>query len=316
MAVRQLPWQVMSGLAALLILQYSAMQLPVVGLLLGALVPLPIILTISRAGWWAGLLVAGGALAVNFYIGQISTLRLEALPLLHLTFLAAALAWLASRAYPAEAVIGGAALGGMIIQVGLFVFMAYQQGLKPLAYLEQTVTSVWSDVSHLLDQGQGLEKELAQLDLTMADLLSWVVRLTPAMLFVNNTLVALVNYLCSRALNEPGPWAPPKVPLPCWEAPGWLVFVLIGTGFALLVPSQVLQVVALNLLLVCLLLYFLQGVAIIAFGFQRYQVPRLLRWTIYLLLILLKPAMVLVILMGVTDLWLDYRRLHQPPSEV
>jgi len=315
MAVRQLPWQVMSGLSALLILQYTATQFPLLGLLVGALIPLPIILTISRAGWWAGLMVVGGALAVNFYVGQFSALRLEIMPLLQMTFLAAILAWLASRAYPAEAVIGGAALGGMVIQLGFFFIMAYQQGLKPLAYLEQTIATVWSDVSHLLNQSQMLEKELQQVGLNMADLMLWLAQLTPAMLFINNVLVALINYLCSRVLNEPGPWAPLKVPLPCWETPGWLVFVLIGAGFALLVPYHVLQVVALNLLLVCLLLYFLQGVAIIAFGFQRYQVPRLLRWIIYLLLILLKPAMLLVIVMGVTDLWFDFRRLHQPPSE-
>jgi hypothetical protein len=30
---------------------------------------------------------------------------------------------------------------------------------------------------------------------------------------------------------------------------------------------------------------------------------------------MLKPAMLLVILMGLVDLWLDFRRLHRPPSE-
>jgi uncharacterized protein YybS (DUF2232 family) len=71
-----------------------------------------------------------------------------------------------------------------------------------------------------------------------------------------------------------------------------------------------------NVVLICSLVYFFQGLAILAYSFSRFQVPRFFRWTAYLLLILLKPAMLLVILMGLIDLWLDFRQLHRPPSEV
>ncbi len=313
MAAKQLPLQVISGLVALLLLYYASVQIPVAGLFLSLLLPLPIILTIDRAGWWGGLLIVAAALAILWYLEQFTGVKAEVLPLLHMAILGVTLAILAARPLSPELVIGGAALAGMLFQVGIFLVLAQQQGLTTMAYLEQTVATVWSEVSHVLDKDQMLEKELNQAGLTIAEMLTLMAQLAPALVLMNNTVVALLNYLLSCALGTERSCAPPKVPLPCWEAPGWLVFFLIGAGFSLLMPYQVLRLLALNVLLVCLLLYFFQGVAIIAFGFQRFQVPRFLRWSIYLLLILIKPAMLLVVIMGLVDLWLDFRRLHQPP---
>ena len=315
MAVRQLPLQVISGLVALLLLYYASGQIPVAGIFLGLLLPLPIILTVARAGWWGGLLVTAAALAIFFYLEQFTGLKTEVLPLVHMAVLALTLAFLAFRGFGPEVVVGGAALMAMAFQVGLFFVQAYLQGVTPLVYLEQTVAHVWSGVAQIIDQDQTLEKELSQAGLSIADMLTLVAQLAPALLLMNNTMVALLNYLLSQALGPTRSWSEPKVPFPCWEAPGWLVFVLIGAGFLLLLPSQAMRAVALNFLLICLLLYFFQGLAIIAFGFQRFQVPHFLRWSIYALLILIKPAMLLVVVMGLVDLWLDFRRLHQPPSE-
>lgn len=316
MAVRQLPLYIFSGLLVLLLLSYASGQIPLAGLLASALMPLPIILTINRAGWGGGLLVVAAAIATILYLEQFTGSKGEVIPLLHMAVLGICLAVLASRSLPPELVVGGAALLGMVFQAGLLLILSYQQGLPPSAYLEQSVATVWSAMAQIIDKEQVLEKELNQAGLTLAEMLSLIAQLTPALLFINNIVVALGNYLLSRSLGTGRHWAVPKVPLTCWEAPGWLVFVLIGTGFALLVPSQIVRMVALNLLLISLLLYFFQGVAIIAFSFQRFQVPRFLRWSIYGLLILIKPALLLVILMGLVDLWLDFRRLHQPPSEV
>ncbi|MGQ9919715.1 MAG: DUF2232 domain-containing protein [Desulfobacca sp.] len=313
MAAKQVPLPIISGLVALLLLYYASSQIPVAGLFVSLLLPLPLILTIDRAGWWGGLLVMAAALAILFYLEQFTGMPAEVLPLLHMSLLGLILAFLAARPLAPELVIGGAALGGLLFQVGVFVVQGQQQGLSPMAHLEQTVATVWSGLAPVLDKDQVLEKQLQQAGLTFADLLALVAHLTPALLLMNNTVLALLNYLLSRGLGTQQRWAPPKVPLPCWEAPGWLVFVLIGAGFLLLVPSQILRLAALNVLLICLLLYFFQGVAIIAFGFQRFQVPRFLRWSIYLLLIMIKPAMLLVVIMGLVDLWLDFRRLHQPP---
>ena len=74
--------------------------------------------------------------------------------------------------------------------------------------------------------------------------------------------------------------------------------------------------IGVNVLLICGLFYLFQGLAILTFIFKRFQVPQFFRWSAFLLLVLIKPAMLLVILVGLIDLWLDFRHLHRPPSEV
>ncbi len=313
--MNKLPWQLMSGLLALLLFYYASVQIPLAGLLVTVMLPLPILLTIDRTGYAGGLLVAAVAVAVVFYQRLVTGLELEILPLVQMILLALALAALASQSRPPELVIGGAGFLGMLFQMGVFAFQAQQQGLSPLAHLEQTITAAWSSLAEVLDKEQAWEKDLAALGLKPAEMVSLAARLSPALLLMNNSLVAWINYLLCRSLGTQSRWRQPQVPLPCWEAPGWLVFIFIGAGFLLLFPWQVLQITALNVLLVCLLVYFFQGLAIIAFNFQRFRVPRFLRASIYLLLILIKPAMLVVTIMGLVDLWLDFRRLHQPPSE-
>ena len=261
------------------------------------------------------LLVAAGV-GMMYYVEHFSGIKAEVLPFLHMAVIGFAVSFLASRQYPLEGIVGGTVVLAALLQVGVFLILAWQQGLTPLAYLQRTVEEVWTAFSQLVEKEQLLEQEFPLSGLNLAEVTTIIAQVTPALLLINNTLVVLLNYMLSRSLGGQRGWEDPKLPLACWEAPGWLIFVLIGAGFFLLVPNQAVQMTGVNVLLVCGLFYFFQGLAILAFSFRRFQVPRFFRWTAYMLLVLVKPAMLLVILMGLIDLWLDFRHLHQPPSEV
>jgi uncharacterized protein YybS (DUF2232 family) len=313
---KQVPIIIINSLLALLLLYYASVQVPVAGLLLGALMPLPTILTVRRAGWLAGLLVVAAGVGIMLYVEHFAGLKAEVLPFLHMAVIGLGVAFWASRQYPLEVIVGGTVVLTAMLQVGVFLILAWQQGLTPLAYLQRQVEELWTAFSQLVAQEQLLAPELRLSGLNLTEVTTVIAQITPALLLINNTLVVLLNYLLSRSLGGQRGWEDPKLPLASWEAPGWLVFVLIGAGFFLLLPHQAVQMTAVNVLLVCSLIYFFQGLAILAYSFRRYQVPRFFRWTAYLLLIFLKPAMLVVILMGLIDLWLDIRRLHHPPSEV
>jgi uncharacterized protein YybS (DUF2232 family) len=316
MAAKHVPIIVINGLLALLAFYYLSIQVPVAGLVIGALMPLPTILTIRRAGWLAGVLLVAAGVGMMFYVEHFSGLKAEVLPFLHMALIGFGVAFFASRQYPLEAVVGGTVALAVTVQVAVFLVLAWQEGLTPLAYLQRTVEEIWTAFSRLVEKEQLLKQELHLSGLQLADVASTIAQVIPALLLINNTLVVLLNFLLSRYLGAQRGWEDPKLPLACWEAPGWLVFVLIGAGFLLLVPNQIGLVISINVILVCCLIYFFQGLAILAFSFRRFQVPRFFRWSSYLLLVLAKPAMLVVILMGLTDLWLDFRHLHRPPPEV
>jgi uncharacterized protein YybS (DUF2232 family) len=312
---KQVPIVVINGLLALLLLYYASIQVPVAGLLIGALMPLPTIMTIRRAGWLASVLLVAAGVGMMYYVEHFAGIKAEVLPFLHMAVIGWGISFFASRQYPLEGIVGGTVVLTASLQVGVFLILAWQQGLTPLAYLQRLVEDVWTAFSQLAAKEQLLEQEIRLSGLNLAELTTVIAQVTPALLLINNTLVVLLNYLLSRSLGGQRGWEDPKLPLACWEAPGWLVFVLIGAGFFLLVPNQVVQMTGVNVLLVCALVYFFQGLAILAYSFRRFQVPWFFRWTVYMLLILLKPAMLLVILLGLIDLWLDFRQLHRPPSE-
>jgi uncharacterized protein YybS (DUF2232 family) len=313
---KQVPIVVINGLLALLLFYYASIQVPVAGLFIGSLMPLPIILTIRRAGWFAGLLLVAAGVGILFYVEHFAGIKADIFPFLHMAVIGLGVSFLASRQYPLEVIVGGTVVLTALLQVGVFLILAWQQGLAPLAYLHRLVEELWTAFSQLVAKEQLLEQELRLSGLNLAEITTVIAQVTPALLLINNTLVVLLNYLLSRSLGGQRGWEDPKLPLACWEAPGWLIFVLIGAGFFLLVPNQVMQMTGVNVLLVCSLVYFFQGLAILAYSFRRFQVPWFFRWTVYLLLIFLKPAMLLVILIGLIDLWLDFRQLHRPPSEV
>ena len=316
MVAKQVPLIVINGLLVLLLFYYASIQVPVAGLVIGAFMPLPTIMTIRRAGWVAGVLLVAAGVGMIYYVEHFSGIKAEILPFLQMAAIGFAVSFLASRQYSLEVIVGGAVVLAVALQVGVFLILAWQEGLTPLAYLQRSVAELWTAFSQLVEKEKFLEKEFPFSSFNLTEVTTVIAQIIPALLLINTTLVVLLNYLLSRYLGGQQGWEDPKLSLTCWETPGWLIFCLIGAGFLLLVPHQAVQMTGVNILLVCCLCYFFQGLAILAFNFSRYQIPWFFRWTAYALLILVKLAMLLVILMGLIDLWLDFRHLHRPPSEV
>lgn len=303
-----------NSLLALLFLYFGAVQIPVAGLLIWALLPLPFAALNRRQGLGSVLLLLLAGAGVIHYGERFFGLKAELLALAQMAVIGLTLAQTTARHCRLEVVIGGTALVAALAEVAVFWSESLLAGQAVLAQWQQHIHHNVGLLVGLLPTNETLAKDLPWAGLDQAELGRFIFRITPALLLINALGVALLNYAGLRVLGlvSGGPSA--DKPLLWWEIPQWLVFVLIGAGFLLLLPVPAGQTVGLNLILVLLPLYFLQGLAILAFGLQRLQVPRLFRWLTYLTLLLVKPAAIAVILLGLTDLWLDYRRLHRQPK--
>ena len=71
--------------------------------------------------------------------------------------------------------------------------------------------------------------------------------------------------------------------------------------------TPVLEIAGLNLLIVALSLYLIQGLAVIAWFFERYAVSRLLRVIFYVFFALQPFLAIMVALLGLFDLWANFR---------
>jgi len=144
-----------------------------------------------------------------------------------------------------------------------------------------------------------------------------VLALLPALLLVNYLLTNVVNYgvvywYCKRG-------RPPlhihTEALASWRVPDFTVWVFLASGVLLLLPLGILRYVGLNVFVVTLALYLLQGVAIAAFWGLRLPLPPGARLLLALLVLLFAGPLFLVLCTaaGLFDLWVDFRRQRHHP---
>jgi len=86
-----------------------------------------------------------------------------------------------------------------------------------------------------------------------------------------------------------------------------LVWIVIASGFSLLVSEPTVFRVALNIFIVGLVLYFIQGLAVLVHYLNRFRVSPLMRAIIFVLLVIQPYLAVALALLGLFDLWGDFR---------
>lgn len=111
-----------------------------------------------------------------------------------------------------------------------------------------------------------------------------------------------------------GQYVVPGKPFPEWKVPEQLVWVLIAAGFLVAFGEGLLATFALNLLVVLLPIYFLQGLAVIDCFFRRKAFSPVFRVIGYLLVTLVNPLPMVVTGLGIFDLWADFRKPKEPES--
>lgn len=152
----------------------------------------------------------------------------------------------------------------------------------------------------------------APLDVDPQVLVGAIVQVLPALLVLSGGAVLLINVLLIRA------WMPEvdQQDLRRWRAPDGLMWALIASGFGMFAPYHGAALVATNLFILLLGCYFCQGLAIVAYYLTRYRVPRGLRIATYALVVLQHVVAAVVLLLGVFDLWADFRRVTTTPADM
>jgi len=93
------------------------------------------------------------------------------------------------------------------------------------------------------------------------------------------------------------------------------VWLLIVAGYGAFLAGGAAAWFAANLLAVLLAVYFCQGLVIAQFYLRRWRSPLWLVGLVYLFIVLEWLVATGVTLVGVFDLWADFRRLNPRPVE-
>jgi uncharacterized protein YybS (DUF2232 family) len=295
------------ALAASVFLFMCGISLPPMGVILMPFVAQPVLLFSFKYGFAGGLAV----LALAFLLLMVVA---EELGLIYGLFaiMAALLLALLGRVRSIEYLVGGIAGVMLSATAGLayYFFGSWTAMFQDLrASLTQQLLSAVN-----VQEKMGLPQEsLASLKEQAPQIVEMMLRLLPALLLLSFAFIVLMNilYLGRRFPDRRGGWFSLQH-LREWKGPEPLVWGLIACGFVLFLPAgDLLNGLALNLLLVIGACYFAQGLAVIAFFFHKNNVPRFLRGLTYVLIIFQQIFTLLVAGLGLFDLWGDFRRLSK-----
>jgi uncharacterized protein YybS (DUF2232 family) len=294
---------IVAAILVTLLLQGTVGLLPV-GALAALLVPLPAAYIAMRFGLPAGcLVVAGTCIAALGLISQVAAVgylvQFGAPALLLTLLLRRGVSWSRAVAWSLVLLLG-------IGSLSLYGIAARQQiGVTALveSYLQ-------GEIETALTLAKDMELpavQAAQFEKTVRHTGDQLLRVYPAAAAVGYGLLLLTT-LSGLVLAARSRYSIPGMPFDQWKVPELWIWGLILAGIGVLLADGLLAMVALNLLVVMLVLYFLQGLAIVRYFFRTRRVSPLLRTLGYVLLATLSPLPALVAGIGVFDLWIDFRK--------
>jgi len=300
------------GVAATLLLFASVMMVPVFGILAGAFTPLPTLLVYYRWGSPLAFWVPGGTLALGCVLLVYYGLS-QSLPLLFEMLLLGFLLGLGMRRnWSVERTVGIAGLSVFALG-GLVFWINYGGGIEGS---ELQAERDLRDAVGLILQQYGAASDKKLVEEAVEKMLPFLLKLLPGAALSTTLLTCWLNLLVTRRycrLNQlalPASWQDWSQ----WKAPDFLVWIAITSGLVLLLPFGFVKTAGVNALMVAAVIYLLQGLAITSFYFERWKLPRLFRAFLYGVILVQQFFTFGAMLMGLFDMWVDFRRLSQSPS--
>jgi uncharacterized protein YybS (DUF2232 family) len=203
----------------------------------------------------------------------------------------------------------GTSLG--IATILLTGYFGWQQ-INPVPLLQQAIkTSITQTITAY--QAQGLNTEQIHfLQEYIGQVINFFLYSFPALviigLFIVSSLSYFVVYMMWQKWSQEARF--PVFSLAHWTLSEYVIWGLIVAGFLSFLPMAPLRFFAQNCLLVVLFGYLLQGLVIIHFYLQKGKIPPLLRGVGYVLLLVQPLFLLIVVALGVFDLWVDFRRIR------
>jgi uncharacterized protein YybS (DUF2232 family) len=297
------------GIAILSLTILIVALIPFVGPVVIIMTPVPIIYFFSRLGRVQGLT----ALAVAFIIvsGLLSLLGHGAniAVLSMIGFTGVMLSEVLNRHYSITKTFTIASLAVFFCGAGFVLHSAFLSGAAPWRIVEFYIAGIIAENLRLYEQLNISADQIALIRENTPQIAGFFTVIFPALALSGAVLTIWLNVLAARSLlRRHVEEFPDFGDLSLWKAPERLVWLLIAAGGMMLVPIDVIDSVGLNILIVCCLIYLLQGLAIVGFFFRHKRVPLLLRWLFYMLIAVQQYMVILVIAFGLFDIWIDFRK--------
>lgn len=167
-------------------------------------------------------------------------------------------------------------------------------------------------------QESGLEPLAQQIELPIEELVRLVVLLQPGFEALYTLLTLVLGYVLGRFLGQRTGVVvlPPPLPVREWRLWEPMIWVLVGGVALLLVTDEsLISRVGINLVVVSLTLYAVQGFSVARFYLWRLRVVRTLQFLLFFVAFVTGWGGPILAGVGLMDTWFDWRRLGRRQSQ-
>ena len=291
------------------ILTLLPMFVPVGGGLLTALAPFPFTVLAVKYPWpyavsllalEGGVLLLGEQPQLLFFLSQCGLVALVT-------------AWAIRRGWSiSQTIVGSLAvplgIAALLLAVSSTPVQPLPQGLLT-RYFDKAVSLSQQYVQVLEQMQEGEDEQLAALVQALPQLLLAVL---PALVVISHLFMNVLNYILVRRYCQRSQPLLHLAPddLLSWYASDYLVWLFLASGVAFLMPLDTVSTIGLNVLLVTLAIYCLQGLAIALFWGRRLPLPLGVQWLVGAVVCLIAGLLCVAVCTaaGLFDLWVDFRR--------
>jgi uncharacterized protein YybS (DUF2232 family) len=113
------------------------------------------------------------------------------------------------------------------------------------------------------------------------------------------------NQLLLRHYGK-SPWPDYKF----WKLPEKLIWAEIASASLALIPAEPIRTLGINVLFLVSIFFVFQGISILVYFFNKWNMSVIFRWLLYVIAIIQSSGTILLLAIGVADVWFDFRRLN------
>jgi predicted membrane protein DUF2232 len=211
-----------------------------------------------------------------------------------------------------------------ILAVGVFLWVFWQSSGSLTSVISGTEAYFQALLRQMLEKPvegtQEVQEQLAVLQNYGPTVIYYAVRLIPGMILAMAIFVTWLNIVVSRRFFWKDLFFEKLGPLKQWQLPFGFVWALITIALLLIgdiyfLKINYLKLFAINAFIIFGLIYFFQGLAILAFYNQRWSLPPMVRLVFYVLFfVFFQPLSVILLAVGFFDSWFDFRKLTPRPA--
>jgi uncharacterized protein YybS (DUF2232 family) len=300
-------------MATLVIFSISVLM-PVVGFVFSVFIPLPILVYRAKLGRWLGVVVLLITIAVMGLVA--GGLTMDVFFFSGLMLLGFSLSEMFEKELSVEMTVAAAC--GIVLATGLAAILVYSAVSNTgVIHLVSTYVTANLELSLKLYRDIGIPQETIDAISGSLDRIQYVlVRLLPSLAAASTLFVAWTNLIAARPIMARfGVAVPDFGRLNRWRAPDPLVWGVIGCGIIMLLPATGIRLIGLNGLMVLLTIYFIQGIAIVSFFFEKKKLPRPFRAALYTLIAFQQLLLLVIICIGLFDMWINFRKIAPDKNE-